>query len=193
MIKKKLILFGAGGHSKSCIDVINLENKFKIVSLVDKVKKKLLNYKIIQYKNLSNNYKKRLFGLVSVGQIKTPKLRIKLYNDLKKLNLIPATIISPTAVISKNSKIGSGTIIMHNVVINSNATIGDNCIINTGAIIEHDVKIEDHCHVAPRATINGNVKVKIGSFVGSGAIIKQNIILKESSVIPMGSKVKKNN
>ena len=29
MIKKKLILFGAGGHSKSCIGVINLENKLK--------------------------------------------------------------------------------------------------------------------------------------------------------------------
>jgi len=37
---KKLILIGAGGHCKSCIDVIENENKFKIVAIIDKKKKK---------------------------------------------------------------------------------------------------------------------------------------------------------
>jgi hypothetical protein len=29
-----LLLIGAGGHAKSCIDVIEQENKFKIIGLV---------------------------------------------------------------------------------------------------------------------------------------------------------------
>ena len=193
MKKREIILFGAGGHCKSCIDVINLEKKYRIIKLVDKVKKKVLKFNTVNFTSLLKNYKKLSYGLVTVGQIKSPKLRVKLFEDIIKINLKPATIVSPTAVVSKNSKIGSGTIIMHNVVINSNARIGKNCIINTGAIIEHDAIIENHCHIAPRATVNGNVKIKSGSFVGSGAIIKQNIVLRESSIIPMGSKVIKDN
>ena len=37
--KKKLILIGAGGHCNSCIDVIEQENKYRIVGLIDKKKK----------------------------------------------------------------------------------------------------------------------------------------------------------
>ena len=32
---KKLILIGAGGHCKSCIDVIENQNKFKVEGLID--------------------------------------------------------------------------------------------------------------------------------------------------------------
>ena len=45
---KKIILIGAGGHCVSCIDVIEMQRKFKIVGLIDNKKKNfLLNYKII--------------------------------------------------------------------------------------------------------------------------------------------------
>ena len=47
---KKIILIGAGGHTKSCIDTIeNAYQKLKIHGLIDKRKsdKKLFNYKII--------------------------------------------------------------------------------------------------------------------------------------------------
>ena len=43
---KKIILVGAGGHCKSCIDVIENENKYKITGIIDKKKNFLLNYKV---------------------------------------------------------------------------------------------------------------------------------------------------
>ena len=43
---KKIILVGGGGHCKSCIDVIENENKYKIIGIIDKKKNFLLNYKI---------------------------------------------------------------------------------------------------------------------------------------------------
>ena len=36
---KKIILIGGGGHALSCIDVIEQENKFKIVGIVDSKEK----------------------------------------------------------------------------------------------------------------------------------------------------------
>ena len=52
-----IILIGGGGHAKSCIDVIELEKKYKICGVIDsyKSKKKILGYKIIgSDKNLKN-------------------------------------------------------------------------------------------------------------------------------------------
>ena len=33
-MKKQILLIGAGGHARSCIDVIERENKYKIYGLV---------------------------------------------------------------------------------------------------------------------------------------------------------------
>ena len=32
----KIVLVGGGGHARSCIDVIEMENKFSIAGIVDK-------------------------------------------------------------------------------------------------------------------------------------------------------------
>ena len=37
---KKILLIGAGGHSKSCIDVIELQKKYRIVGLIANKKKR---------------------------------------------------------------------------------------------------------------------------------------------------------
>ena len=34
-MKKNIILIGGGGHCKSCIDVIEAEDKFEIAGIVD--------------------------------------------------------------------------------------------------------------------------------------------------------------
>tara|TARA_Y100000590_G_scaffold334538_1_gene380655 strand:- start:434 stop:994 length:561 start_codon:yes stop_codon:yes gene_type:complete len=185
---KKIYLFGGGGHALSCIDAIESEKKFKILGIIDKnlkLNKKISNYPIVK------KFKKNVYGLVSVGQIKTPKTRIKIFNEIKHQGLKPAVIVSAFSTISKNVKIGEGTIVMHGAIINSKARIGKNCIINTGCIIEHEVLIEDHCHIAPGTILNGGVVVKSGSFVGSGSVIRQNLIIKKNSVLPMGSVIKK--
>ena len=44
---KKLYLFGGGGHSLSCIDVIEKQKKFKIKGIIDKkfkIRDKILDY-----------------------------------------------------------------------------------------------------------------------------------------------------
>ena len=62
---QNLILIGGGGHCKSCIDVIEHENKYKIVGILDmaeKVGQKVLGYKIIgSDSDISTYVKKRMF------------------------------------------------------------------------------------------------------------------------------------
>jgi len=190
---KKLILIGAGGHCKSCIDVIENENKFKIVAIIDKKKKKkLLKYKVFDEKYLNEISPKRYSVIITVGQIKNFKVRERLFNKVKKLGFHLPYIKSPSAYISKHSKIGEGTIIMHGAIINAGSTIGKNCIINTNSLIEHDVVIGDHTHVSTRATVNGNVLVEKKVFVGSRSVIKNNIKIGQGSIIGASLYIKKN-
>ena len=34
MTKKKILIYGAGGHARSCIEVIESQNRYKIIGLV---------------------------------------------------------------------------------------------------------------------------------------------------------------
>ena len=192
---KEIILIGGGGHCKSVIDVIELEGKFKIAGIIEKDKnligQKVLDYEVIGCdEDLGKLREKYEYAFVTVGQIKTPDLRTKIYEKLKKLNFKLPVIVSPLAYVSKYAKIEEGTIIMHHALVNANAKVGKNCIINSKALIEHDALIEDFCHISTAAVINGGVIVKRGSFIGSNSVTKEYIEIKENSFIKAGSLVK---
>ena len=192
----EIILIGAGGHARSCIDVIEAKGKFKIAGFVEKNNSNLkenLEYPVIGTDDeLQSLRKKYSFALITIGQIKSPKKRIRLFSVLKKLNFILPVIISPQAYISKYSTIGQGTILMHNSIVNANAIVGENCIINNKALIEHDVIIGNHCHISTGAIINGNAKVGSESFIGSGVITKESISIGSNCVIGAGKVLKEN-
>ena len=173
-IKKNLILIGAGGHCKSCIDVIEQEKKYKITGLIDNKKTTFSKYKIIgSDKELKKTKVKN--ALITIGQIKDLLIRERIFKSLEKLNFKFPIIISPLAYVSNDASLGAGSIIMHKSFVNKNVKIGKNCIINTGAIIEHDVVIGDNCHIATGVIVNGGVHIGKNTFIGSGSIIKQNL------------------
>ena len=191
---KEIILIGGGGHCKSVIDVIEQEGKFQIIGIVDKPE--LLGVKVLGYPVIGNDSdlvdlsKKYRYALVTVGQIKSSSLRVKLFKLAVKIGLTMPNVISPRAYVSKHAMIGQGTVIMHDALVNANAKIGENCIINSKALIEHDAIIEDFCHIATNTVINGAAIVRQGSFVGSGVITKQGVKVEKNSFIKAGSLVK---
>lgn len=181
---KKIILIGSGGHSRSCIEVIESEKKFKISLLVDKVSENKGRFNTILESNFISNYKlDKTNLLISIGQLKSGKQRKKIYEFYKNKGCNFPVIQSKSSYISNKSKINEGTIIMHRAFVNSNSIIGKNCIINTGVIIEHDVVIGNNVHIAPGAIILGGCHIKENSFIGSGVVLKQNTLLKKDSII----------
>tara|TARA_B100001057_G_C22833173_1_gene944221 strand:+ start:1802 stop:2380 length:579 start_codon:yes stop_codon:yes gene_type:complete len=191
---KKIIIIGAGGHCKVCIDVIEQIGKWKIIGIVDQKKtktKNILGYPIIGFdRDLEKLQKKYKYAFLGVGQIYNTKTKVKLFNQLIKFGYKLPCLISPNAYVSKYAKIGKGTIIMNNATVNADAKIGDNCIINSKSLIEHDALIENHCHVSTGATINGGVKVGSQSFIGSNATTKEKIIIASKSFIKANTVVK---
>ena len=191
---KNIILIGGGGHCRSVIDVIEQDGQFEVKGIVDK--KELLGSKILGYPVIGNDSdlvklaRSFTYALVTVGQIKSPLLRMELYDLATKSGFILPSIFSPNAYISKHSSLGRGVVVMHNAVINANTSIGDNCIINSKALIEHDCVISNHCHISTSVTINGGVTVETGCFIGSNATIKEMVTISKNSIIKAGNFIK---
>ena len=192
----KIILIGAGGHARSCIDVIELLGYYEIAGLVEKDERKRkenLGYPILGIDDdLQDLRQKYSHALVTLGQIKSPATRIRLFCQLQDLDYHLPYIISPSAYLSKHAQIGDGTIVMHDSIVNASARIGKNCIINNKALIEHDVIIGDNCHIATGAIINGEVTIGNGTFIGSGTVTKEFISIGNNCVIGAGAILKSN-
>lgn len=196
MKKASLILIGAGGHARSCIDTIEQEGIYKIAGLIglpQEVGSKLLGYEVIATdSDISELGKQYQFAIITVGQIDSPEHRIRLFVHAQEAGFTFPIVIAPTAYASPHSILGVGTMVMHGAIINAGVQIGSNCIINSNSLIEHDAIIEDHCHISTGAILNGNTSIGMGSFIGSGAVIKEGVSVGANSLVGMGLIVRDN-
>jgi sugar O-acyltransferase (sialic acid O-acetyltransferase NeuD family) len=192
---KSIILLGGGGHCRSAIDVIEAQGTFHIAGITDqpdKVGETISGYEILATDDeLSGLVSKFENCLITVGQLKSAALKMKLFNLAKEAGAQLPVIISPSATVSARAKIGEGTIVFHKSVVNSGARIGKNSIINTGAIIEHDAVVGDHCHIGPGAILNGHCSIGDRCMIGSGAVVIQGVTIGGDIVVGANSTVTK--
>ena len=190
---KSLILVGGGGHCKSVIDVAESAG-YSILGILDRpeeVGKKLLGYEVIGTDDDMAKYVDCAEFVVTVGQIKSSDLRIKLHKMIEQAGGKLAIIVAPTAHVSKYAQLGEGTVVMHQAVVNADAKIGKGCIINTFANIEHDTVVGDYCHISTGAMINGGANIGNGTFIGSQSVLNQSVTVCEGALIASGSVVNK--
>ncbi len=190
---KNLILVGGGGHCKSVIDVAESAG-YSILGILDKpedVGKTVLGYKVIGTDNDMCKLADQAEFIVTVGQIKSPNIRIRLHQMLTDAGCHLATIIASTAHVSKYATLGEGTVIMHHAMVNADARIGQGCIINTFANIEHDAIIGNFCHISTGVMVNGECIVGNHCFVGSQSVLANCITVGDDIVVGAGSLVRK--
>jgi sugar O-acyltransferase (sialic acid O-acetyltransferase NeuD family) len=175
--------------------VIESTGLYQIEGVLEKNTEKesyILGYPILGNDDLIPTLAKQdIEFLISVGQIKSPNLRIKLAQIIQESGGKLATVIAKTAYVSKHSVIGQGTIVMHQAFVNAGVEIGQNCTINTKAILEHDVKVGDNCHISVNAILNGNVTIGQNCFIGSNTVFYQGVTLMSNTLIGAGSLVGK--
>lgn len=193
MEQKNLILVGGGGHCKSVIDVAASAgyNILGILDIPEDVGKQVLDYKVIGTDDDIPQYVDKAEFIITVGFIKNPAIRIKLYNRIKEAGGELATIIASTARVSRFATIGEGTIVMHQAFVNAGAQIGANCIINTFCNIEHDAHVGDQCHISTGTMVNGDCKIGERVFVGSQSVLANGVTIGDDIIVGAASFVRK--
>jgi len=190
---RPILLLGAGGHARACIDVIEQQNLFAVSSLVgrsDEVGGTVLGYPVLGTDDdLPRLLRGHSHALIAVGQIKTAEPRIRLFDSLVQAGCTVPVIVSPRAYVSRHATLGAGTIVMHGAIVNAGAVVGRNCIINSQSLVEHDAIIGDHCHIATAAAINSGARIGSATFIGSNSCVRQRVGIGEGCVIGMGQRI----
>jgi len=190
---KPLILIGGGGHCKSVIEAAESAG-YQILGVLDvpeEVGKEILSTRVIGTDDDIPAYVGKAEYVITVGFIKNPNTRIKLYNKVKETGGKLATIIASTAHVSKYAEIGEGTVVMHQAFVNAGAKVGNNVILNTFTNIEHDAVIGDQCHISTGTMVNGDCKVGNNCFIGSQSVLANGITIGDDIIVGAGSLVRK--
>lgn len=195
---KKVLIFGASEQAKSTIDIIEQEQKHKIVGILDDNLPKNSGFegytvlgKIENLKEISVQLGIHA-GIIAIGDNYT---RLQVYRRIMRIapNFSFITGIHPSVILGKNVHIGQGSLIMPGVIINNDTQIGEHTYIGNQTSIDHDSVVEDFVRFSPGCTTGGAVKVgfcsaiclKVGiihgmsigqhTVVGAGAIVTQKL------------------
>jgi len=121
----------------------------------------------------------------------SPRLRKKLVDLYRSAGFSFATIIHPTATVSRFATIGEGTVVQRGVNVSANTKIGNFCKLNTGCNVMHDNSIGDYATIAPNSVILGYVTVGELSYIGDNSTILPNINIGGLCTIGAGAVVTK--
>ena len=144
MNKQKVLLIGAGGHTRSLINLINTK-VYDLIGIFDQ--------------NYNPNHLEIINGINTFGDLSSISNDCRyilsigknsLREDFYKNNfdlVLRDNLIHESSLINPFVSLGLSNQIFPTSFINSGVSIGDNNIINTGCIIEHETKIGNHNHI----------------------------------------------
>lgn len=189
MKEDKLVIIGAGSHAKVIVDILQQNEQYEIIGLVDNVGKEgFLGLKVIG----DDNCLKWLFqqgvgkAFIAIG---SNKIRKRLFEIAQSIGFEIINVISKNAFLSPCVKLGSGIAVMPGAVLNVDTVIGNGCIVNTNCSIDHDGRVGNFVHVAPGTSIAGNVTIGNETFCGVGCRIIEGIKIGRNVMIGAGAVV----
>jgi sugar O-acyltransferase (sialic acid O-acetyltransferase NeuD family) len=191
LTRKKIFIFGASGHAKVVIDIIERQGLYDIEFLIDDdltLKDTICyGYSVIGGKQELLEVRDQICGgIVAIG---SNRARIAVAHWLTDNRFDLFSAIHPSAQLGRGVTVAVGTVIMAGVIINSDSRIGQNVIVNTRSSIDHDCTIGNGVHIAPGATLCGSVTVGDGTFICAGSIIIPNLTVGCDVIVGAGSTI----
>jgi sugar O-acyltransferase (sialic acid O-acetyltransferase NeuD family) len=193
---ENIILFGGGNQAHYTIDIIEKENKYNVVGIIDSVHdvgSNRFGYKVLgRIEDLKNIISQHNVygGLISIGdnwsRYLVYKQIIKEYSNFKFINAI-----HPSVIIGNTTELGIGITAMAGCIFNPKAKIGNFTFFATGAQIEHDNEIEDFASVSAGSITGGYVKIGKFSAITLGVTVMDRLEIGENTVVGSGSLVTK--
>ena len=188
---KPIYIFPFSGTAKETLDCLNSNYYCKGFISDDKnwIDKEYNGIPIFSRDILKSNDDLNI--ILVHGSPNNYKNREQIINEFET-SLLNATIIHPSAQVSKYAKIGKNVVIMANVVVSADVEIKDHAIILPNTTIHHDSIIGEYSLICGNVLIAGNVTIGKNCYIGAGSSIKNGLTISMQSMVGIGAVVTKN-
>lgn len=169
-----IIVFGAGGHAKSVISVLQAQAKWQLAGLLEEnaaeTERQVLGYPVLGDQN-------RLDGLYKAGITKAIVAignnagRGRIAGMLMDHGFELVSIIHPAACLMTDCVIGQGSFVHALSLIGPECRIGRNTIVQPHTSLGHEGLIGDCVQFCPGVHVGGKSVIGDYCFFGPGAVI----------------------
>lgn len=125
-------------------------------------------------------------AIVAIGN---NRVRLEWIARLRAANVTLATIVHPSALVSRSAVVGAGTFVAPGAIVGTGAVLGAGCIINTAASVDHDCSLGDVVHLSPGVHLSGEVTIGTASWLGTGCSVRNKINIGRDVVVGVGGVV----
>jgi len=190
-----VLVYGAGGHGKSVIDLLLSLGSYRIVGVLDDnpaITGSLLGVPVLGgEEQLANLYTQGVrLAVNAVGGIGNVQVRIKVFRRLAEAGFSCPAVAHPSAVVERSAILEPGVQVFPQSYVGSDVRVGFGSIVNTGAIVSHDCQLGAFTNIAPGAILAGGVEIGEGALVGMGATINLLVKVGPGARIGNGATVK---
>ncbi len=173
-VSAKILLYGAGGHAKTVLELIRALGNFPVAGILDD-NPALWGTFVLGAPVLGGREKLAelrgqgiFLAANGVGGIINIEIRARLFGLLAASGFAFPALIHPRALVEASAQVGEGTQVFANAYIGSSAILREKCMVNTGAVVSHDCEVGAYSHIAPGCLLAGQVRVGEKALVGMG-------------------------
>jgi sugar O-acyltransferase (sialic acid O-acetyltransferase NeuD family) len=169
-----IIIYGAGGHAKSIMEMVLGMGNFRIMGIIDDnaalTGTSVLGIPVLGTRSRLPQLAAQGLRLAAngVGGIIDMGVRIRLFEMLADNGFTFPALVHPRATFETSARIAAGVQVFANAYVGSEAVLYERCMVNTNAVVSHDCEVGAYSHIAPGALLAGHVQVGERALVGMG-------------------------
>lgn len=188
---RPILLYGAGGHARVCLDLLLEEPWVEIAGVLSddgRGRADLGHAAQDGPEELQRLAESGISATFCVG-IGDNFARQRVSGILTQSGHHLTQAVSRAATVAASVKLGDGVQILPGAIVMAAAVLGDGVIVNTNASVDHDCVIGDFAHVAPGVALGGDVRIGARTLVGLGARVLPGVRVGADVVIGGGAVV----
>ena len=190
-----IIVYGAGGHGKTVIELLRAMGTYRLVGIVDDdpdLPGSISGVPILGGAEILPRLKSQGVRLAAnaVGGIGNLQVRIGIFRNLADAGFHFPAVAHPRAFLEPSARLSPGVQVFAQAYVGCDAEIGFGSIINTGAIISHDCLLGTYVNISPGAILAGQVQVEEAVLIGMGATLNLQVRVGKGARIGNGATVK---
>ncbi len=190
-----IVIYGAGGHGKSLLDLLRALRTYRVVGFVDdgvSAGKEIMGIPVLGGGDALADLHAQGVRLAvnAVGGIGNVKVRKQVFRRIAQAGLVCPAVVHPSAVVEPGAELSAGVQVFPHAYVGSKVRIGFGSIVNTGAIVSHDCVLEDYVNLSPGAILAGDVRVGADALIGMGVTVNLGVAIGEGARVGNSATIK---